>query len=97
LPRARQSETALLIHSGQCFNDRYWLMLFKYLRPERIDVLDRLELRFTQPGALNDPFELRPRFDSLVAEADILPHLSAMPVDFSLIPRQAYEILPKEQ
>lgn len=32
-------------------------MLFKYLPPARIDVLERLQIRFTQPSALNDPFE----------------------------------------
>lgn len=32
-------------------------MLFKYLSPARIDVLERLSIRFTQPSALNDPFE----------------------------------------
>lgn len=37
-------------------------MLFKYLAPERTDILDNLRIRFTQPAALNDPFESRPRF-----------------------------------
>jgi hypothetical protein len=32
-------------------------MLFKYLSPARIDVLEGLSIRFTQPSALNDPFE----------------------------------------
>ncbi|WP_428718064.1 DUF2971 domain-containing protein [Undibacterium curvum] len=32
-------------------------MLFKYLSPARIDVLEHLLIRFTQPSALNDPFE----------------------------------------
>ena len=32
------------------------MTLFKYTRPERIDVLQNLEIRFTQPGAR--PFEL---------------------------------------
>ena len=47
------------------------MTLFKYMRPERIDVVENLEIRFTQPDALNDPFELRPQFESLVAEADV--------------------------
>jgi hypothetical protein len=46
--------------------------LYKYLRPERADVLKSLEIRFTQPNALNDPFELRPRFESLIPEAEVL-------------------------
>lgn len=32
-------------------------MLYKYLSPERIDVLQNLKIRFTQPCGLNDPFE----------------------------------------
>lgn len=31
--------------------------LFKYIPPERIDVLQGLKVRFTQPSALNDPYE----------------------------------------
>jgi Protein of unknown function (DUF2971) len=34
--------------------------LYKYLCPERLDVLQRGLIRFTQPTACNDPFELRP-------------------------------------
>lgn len=32
-------------------------MLYKFLSPERIDVLQNLKVRFTQPCELNDPFE----------------------------------------
>lgn len=32
-------------------------LLYKYLSPARIDVLENLKIRFTQPCALNDPFE----------------------------------------
>lgn len=34
--------------------------LYKYLSPERIDVLKYLRIRFTQVSALNDPFESYP-------------------------------------
>jgi hypothetical protein len=71
-------------------------MLYKYLGPERIDVVERLQIRFTQPGALNDPFELRPRLESLVPEAEALAHLSGMPEDFAPMLRQAYGMLPEE-
>ena len=33
---------------------------YKYLSPERIDVLQNLRIRFTQVSALNDPFESYP-------------------------------------
>jgi hypothetical protein len=36
------------------------LELFKYLPPERIDVLENIKIRFTQAYALNDPFESFP-------------------------------------
>jgi hypothetical protein len=34
--------------------------LYKYVAPERLDIIRNLRVRFTQPGAQNDPFELRP-------------------------------------
>jgi Protein of unknown function (DUF2971) len=71
-------------------------MLYKYVRPERIDIIENLELRFTQPGALNDPFELRPRFEGIISEAEALAKMSESPVDLELVLRQAYGILPAE-
>ena len=35
-------------------------MIYKYLPHERTDVLKNLKIRFTQPKALNDPFEALP-------------------------------------
>jgi hypothetical protein len=72
-------------------------MLYKYLRAARVDVLTGLEVRFTQANALNDPFELRPRFESLIAEAELLANLPATPIDFDPILREAYGMLPAEQ
>jgi Protein of unknown function (DUF2971) len=36
------------------------MLVYKYLAPERIDVLQTGRIRFTQPAAFNDPFESRP-------------------------------------
>jgi hypothetical protein len=36
------------------------MSLYKYVPPERLDVLRNLSIRFTQPAAQNDPFEFRP-------------------------------------
>ena len=33
--------------------------IFKYVNSERIDILERLLIRFTQPSCFNDPFEMR--------------------------------------
>jgi hypothetical protein len=38
----------------------YSMPLYKYLHPDRIDVLQNLRIRFTQPHYLNDPFESNP-------------------------------------
>jgi hypothetical protein len=35
-------------------------MYYKYLPKDRTDVIKNLKIRFTQPGALNDPFESTP-------------------------------------
>lgn len=35
-------------------------MLYKYLSKDRVDVLQSLKIRFSQPQALNDPFESLP-------------------------------------
>lgn len=36
------------------------MRLFKYLGPDRTDVISNLKIRFTPPIIFNDPFELRP-------------------------------------
>jgi len=38
-------------------------MLYKYLSPERVDVLENRLIRFTQPAAFNDPFEMQSILD----------------------------------
>lgn len=41
------------------------MSIYKYLAPDRIDVLRNARIRFTQPNALNDPFELKPFFKTI--------------------------------
>ena len=38
------------------------MILYKYLAPERVDVLQKSHIRYTQPILFNDPFESRPFF-----------------------------------
>ena len=45
-------------------------MLYKYLAPERIDVLQKRRIRFTPPGAFNDPFEFRPVLKTLASDPE---------------------------
>jgi hypothetical protein len=65
--RPRSPSPWILDTNGDCPN-----ILFRYLRRERVDVIERLQIRFTQPSALNGLFELRPRLESLVLEAETL-------------------------
>ncbi len=39
------------------------MLLYKYVCSDRIDVLEHSQIRFTQPAALNDPFEVLPSFE----------------------------------
>lgn len=46
------------------------MALYKYLNAERVDVLDKLRIRITQPSALNDPFESLPMIEKIMGEGD---------------------------
>lgn len=47
------------------------MVLYKYLPPARIDVIQNCIIRFTQYGDFNDPFELNPNIDKLAEENEI--------------------------
>lgn len=51
--------------------------LFKYCPPERIDILKNLRVRFTQPSHLNDPFEGKPYFQSVLLKDKFLGKMRA--------------------
>ena len=40
-------------------------ILYKYLAPERIDVLTNGFIMLTRPRLFNDPFERRPHYESI--------------------------------
>ena len=42
------------------------MIFYKYVPPERINILQNRLIRFTQPNALNDPFEARPNFHATI-------------------------------
>lgn len=48
------------------------MLLYKYATAARSDILKTLQVRFTQPADLNDPFEILPRFDDSPGESDAL-------------------------
>jgi hypothetical protein len=47
------------------------MVLYKYLTPARLDVLERRRIRFTQPAAFNDPFELKPYIESAASQVHL--------------------------
>jgi hypothetical protein len=42
--------------------------IFKYVNSERIDILEKLLIRFTQPSCFNDPFEMRLPVEGYIPE-----------------------------
>src|SRR4051812_23453185 len=44
------------------------MILYKYLHPDRLDVLKNRRIRFTQPGDFNDPFEFRPQIITAIQD-----------------------------
>lgn len=84
--------------------------LFKYLHPDRTDVLRSQSIRFSSPAVLNDPFELKPHIAALAsreyAAAELrrlLPNileeeLSKFPDELrQLIPASALEAFVQSQ
>lgn len=69
--------------------------LYKYLTPERTDVVLNARIRFTQPNSLNDPFELKPFFkvvlDPKTIEQRIREKMDLRPALF-----KKYNSLPRE-
>ena len=47
------------------------MIFYKYLPPERIDIFQNRLIRFTQPNALNDPFEAKPHFHAFATKAGL--------------------------
>lgn len=81
--------------SGQCAPPR----LFKYLHPDRIDVLRNRRIRFTSALALNDPFELRPHVAGFAPENELqrlvveeLPKMAAQ--DYSKLDERVRRAIP---
>lgn len=71
--------------------------LYKYVVPERIDILKNQLIRFTQPSALNDPFELQPMFEELLPENQLKEALNPSFEDIEAALRQDYLKLAPEQ
>jgi Protein of unknown function (DUF2971) len=55
--------------------------LFKYISSERISLLTDGLIRFTQPGDLNDPFEIRPILARIGSNAEIARQLEGLALE----------------
>jgi len=69
--------------------------VYKYLAPERFDVLREARIRFTQPNALNDPFELKPFFKTIF-NMDTFRNKIRQKMDFRPALLEKYEKMPRE-
>lgn len=73
------------------------MTLYKYLSFERVDVLRDREIRFTQAAALNDPFELKPYFESFFPDSELRRRLASHPIDVTQHVASAYQRLSAAQ
>jgi hypothetical protein len=67
--------------------------LFKYLHPDRTDVLLGQSIRFSSPVVLNDPFELKPHFAALASPEHMEAHITRVLPELM---REELEKLPSE-
>jgi hypothetical protein len=51
--------------------------LYKYVTAEQIDVLQNELIRFSQPSALNDPWDMRPHVERVFTNDDLEQHVMA--------------------
>lgn len=67
--------------------------LFKYLHPDRIDVLLGRSIRFSSPAVLNDPFELKPHLAALASREHMESEIA---LRFPELVREEFEKLSSE-
>ena len=67
------------------------MVLYKYLPPARLDVLEGRMIRFTQPAAFNDPFEFKPCIESAVSQGHLREYVEQ---NFDEILRRELEEYP---
>jgi Protein of unknown function (DUF2971) len=81
--------------------------LFKYLAPDRIDILENKMIRFTQPLDLNDPFEFSPFITKLMSDRNSndfysrfieppISEISNRKLDINDIPEEFRNQIPQE-
>jgi len=75
--------------------------LFKYLPPERADVLSSLMLRFTPPAEFNDPFDSSPAMGEAFSEDDTRRLIAdsigeSVSVAYGMLPPESRAAMPLE-
>lgn len=69
-------------------------LLYKYLPPDRLDVLSNGLIRYTQFGAFNDPFDGHPHFTALSTNDELKERMAQLMPDEI---QRAYVALPPEK
>jgi Protein of unknown function (DUF2971) len=67
------------------------MALFKYVTPDRVDILTNGEIRFSPPESFNDPFELKPHLPCFGTEEFYRRNFDS---PFLKLIEQEYEALP---
>ena len=75
--------------------------LFKYLHPDRIDVLLGQSIRFSSPAVFNDPFELKPHLAALASPEHMEAHITrVLPElvreELAKLPQEVQALIPVE-
>lgn len=69
--------------------------LYKYIPPARVDILQNLAIRFTQPSALNDPFEFNLLFSEVLSTQQLREYYEQ--ADKHKLAMEAIGRLPEDQ
>lgn len=69
--------------------------LYKYVPMERVDILRNLNIRFTQPSALNDPFEFNLLFTEIVSIQELRDQYTK--IDINEVIKEELNKLPEYQ
>ncbi|GGQ32381.1 DUF2971 domain-containing protein [Shewanella litoralis] len=77
-------------------------MLYKYLDPDRINILESGLIRFTQPSDFNDPFEFKPVASTLASKAEIDKYVDQymdeiLQVELKKYPLEVRTLIPLKQ
>lgn len=58
------------------------MSIYKYVHEDRVDILENLLIRFTQPQEFNDPFEVSPFIETFISVDEMLEYFDIDNPDF---------------